>query len=82
MGWGNWFHDVVVDNVERRLGGAVAGLDYTVLYVGLFTLGLILFVEIVRHHIDHKCQGRPFAETVLGGVYGERKFFCRALFPR
>jgi hypothetical protein len=48
-------------------------LDYTVLSVGVLTLGLILFVEVIRHRLDHAAHGRPFFKTVLEGVYSECK---------
>jgi hypothetical protein len=46
-------------------------LDYSVLSVGVLTLGLILLVEIVRHHVDHSAHGRPFFQSVLENVYSE-----------
>ena len=52
----------------------VEPIDYSVLSVGVLTLGLVLFVEIVRHHIDHKAEGKPFFKTVLDGVYSECKW--------
>lgn len=48
-----------------------APIDYSVLSVAIMTLGLLLFVEIVRHYIDHKAHGRPYFQTVLDGVYSE-----------
>ena len=48
-------------------------LDYSVLSVGVMTLGLILFVEVIRHQFDHAAKGRPFFKTVLEGVYSECK---------
>jgi hypothetical protein len=49
-------------------------LDYSVLSVGVMTLGLILCVEVFRHQIDHAAIGRPFFKTVLEGVYSECKY--------
>ena len=46
-------------------------IDYSVLSVGVMTLGLILVVEVARHKIDHLASGRPFFQTVLEGVYSE-----------
>ena len=50
--------------------------DYSVLAVALITMGLIVPVEIVRHKIDHKAVGRPFAKTVLDFLYSERECSC------
>jgi hypothetical protein len=47
------------------------GIDYTVLSIAVQTLGLILFVEIVKHKLDHAAKGRPFFGTVLHSVYDE-----------
>lgn len=49
-------------------------LDYTVLSVGVMTLGLILFVEFMRHWLDRKAEHRPFFKTVLETTYSECKF--------
>lgn len=46
-------------------------LDYSVLSIGVLTLGLILFVEIVRHWIDHQAHGKPFFNAVLLMLYSE-----------
>jgi hypothetical protein len=54
-------------------------LDYTVLSVGVLTLGLILFVEVIRHRLDHEAHGRPFFKTVLEGVYSECKSFIHLI---
>jgi hypothetical protein len=48
-------------------------LDYSVLSVAVMTLGLILCVELFRHHLDQGAMGRPFFKTVLEGVYSECK---------
>ena len=50
----------------------VVRVDYSVLSVGVMTLGLILVVEVLRHKIDHAATGRPFFKAVLEGVYSER----------
>ena len=47
--------------------------DYSVLAVALITMGLIVPVEIVRHKIDRRAIGRPFAKTVLNFLYSERE---------
>ena len=60
-------------------GGAEAEIDYTVVSVGVMTLGLLLVVEFVRHSLDHAAIGRPFFKAVLEGVYSECKcysFYC------
>ena len=41
--------------------------------VNTVTLYLILFVEFVRHTIDHTALGRPFFTAVLTMVYSECK---------
>lgn len=46
-------------------------IDYSVLSVGVMTLGLIMIVELLRHRIDHAAKGRPFFKSVLEGVYTE-----------
>lgn len=51
--------------------GKDAGIDYTVLSIAVQTLLLILFVEIVKHKLDHAAEGRPFFGTVLHSVYSE-----------
>ena len=50
--------------------------DYSVLAVALITMGLIVPVEIVRHKIDHRAVGRPFAKTVLDFLYSECEYMC------
>jgi len=47
------------------------GIDYTVLSIAVQTLALILFVEIVKHKLDHFAHGRPFFGTVLHSMYNE-----------
>ncbi|KAG7343077.1 Mlo family protein [Nitzschia inconspicua] len=46
-------------------------LDYSVLSIGILTLGLILFVEVTRHWIDHQAHGKPFFNAVLLMLYSE-----------
>jgi hypothetical protein len=46
-------------------------LDYSVLSVGILTLGLILFVEAARHWFDHRAHGKPFFNAVLQTLYSE-----------
>jgi hypothetical protein len=44
-----------------------ARIDYSVLSVGVVTVGLILVVELLRHRIDHAaCRGSPFFQGRLG----------------
>eukprot|EP00980_Cylindrotheca_fusiformis_P005219 scaffold1118_cov135-Cylindrotheca_fusiformis.AAC.17 len=58
--------------LEESTGyGKDNGIDYTVLSVAVQTLLLILFVEIVKHKLDHIAEGRPFFGTVLHSVYSE-----------
>lgn len=49
-------------------------LDYSVLSVGVLTLGLILFVEVCRHALDHSARHRPFFKAVLEMLYSECMF--------
>lgn len=49
-------------------------IDYSVLSVGILTLGLILFVEVSRHWIDHRAHGKPFFTAVLLMLYSECKW--------
>jgi hypothetical protein len=51
----------------------VEPLNYTVVSVGIMTLGLIVMVELIRHQLDQAAMGRPFYKTVLQGVYSECK---------
>lgn len=48
-----------------------APLDYSVLSVGVMTLGLILCVEVIRHKLDHEAEHRPFFKVVLEATYSE-----------
>ncbi|GAX22530.1 hypothetical protein FisN_14Hh152 [Fistulifera solaris] len=56
---------------ERLLAEESVRVDYSVLSVGVMTLGLIMIVEVVRHKIDHAAGRRPFPKAVLQGVYSE-----------
>jgi hypothetical protein len=56
---------------EKKKEKSPVPLDYSVLSVAILTLGLILFVEISRHYIDHASHGRPFFKAVLLMVYSE-----------
>jgi hypothetical protein len=58
---------------ERLLAEESVRVDYSVLSVGVMTLGLIMIVEVVRHKIDHAAGRRPFPKAVLQGVYSECK---------
>jgi hypothetical protein len=67
--------------------GAYKKVDYNVLSVAAMTLSLILFVEVIRHKLDHHASHRPFFRTVLEGVYAECTYthegpgkFCTPLF--
>jgi hypothetical protein len=62
------------DGYDAKKKGPVP-LDYSVLSIGILTLGLILFVEITRHWIDHQAHGKPFFNAVLLMLYSERT--CR-----
>lgn len=54
-------------------GEEESNIDYSVLAVGVMTLGLIMIVEVLRHRLDHAAVGRPFFKAVLLGVYEECK---------
>lgn len=54
-----------------RAGGGPVEIDYSIFSVAVFTLGLIMMVEVFRHRIDHAASGRPFFKAVLDGVYQE-----------
>ena len=88
-----WGEDYDYEDITERLLAEEAyakkeeePLDYSVVSVGVLTLGLILLVEIVRHHIDHAAHGRPFFKTVLENVYSECTFLpvvyckCKSCF--
>lgn len=45
--------------------------DYTVLSVTVMTLALIIFVEVIRHQVEHSAINRPFFQAVLHGVSSE-----------
>ena len=51
-------------------------IDYTVLSVVVATLGLILFVELIRHKFDKLARGRPFFEELIACVNSECKLDC------
>lgn len=51
-------------------------MDYTVLSVVVATLGLILFVELIRHKFDELARGRPFFEELIACVNSECKLDC------
>jgi hypothetical protein len=46
-------------------------MDYSVLAVGVMTLGLILVVEVLRHKLDYMAMGKPYFTAVLENVYAE-----------
>ncbi len=46
-------------------------LDYSVLSVGVLTLALLLFVEVLRHKLDGEAACRPFFKVVLEATYSE-----------
>lgn len=60
-------------DVEKKYGGGDPQLDYSVLSVGVITLGLIMAVEFVRHLLDHAAKGRTLFKTVLETAYNECK---------
>lgn len=49
-------------------------VDYSVLSVGVMTLGLILIVEVARHKLDHMVHHFTFYKHVVEGVYSECRF--------
>lgn len=55
-------------------GGSVAvanTFNYSILSVGVFTLGLLLFVQWTRLYLDHLAQERPLFKAVLERVNHE-----------
>eukprot|EP00522_Entomoneis_paludosa_P009435 CAMPEP_0172442726 /NCGR_PEP_ID=MMETSP1065-20121228/3117_1 /TAXON_ID=265537 /ORGANISM="Amphiprora paludosa, Strain CCMP125" /LENGTH=1450 /DNA_ID=CAMNT_0013192713 /DNA_START=206 /DNA_END=4558 /DNA_ORIENTATION=- len=62
------FHKRFLKEKEKEDSGR---LDYSVLSVGVMTLGLILVVEVVRHKLDHSAEGRPYFTAVLENIYAE-----------
>ena len=85
---GSW-QEQQQDNEDRRwLAGSDAAydkieddtLDYSVLSVGVMTLGLIMMVEVVRHKLDYEAQHRPFFKVVLEAAYSECEFFVAVGF--
>ena len=62
-------HDNIMGS-HRHLGAAMV-LDYTVLAVVIFTLALILIIEVLRHKLDVWASGNPFFKTVLELMYRE-----------
>ena len=59
--------------IIRFLAAYEVNVDYSILAVMVCTLGLILVVELIRHHLDHKAESRPFFQAVLTSVYSECK---------
>jgi hypothetical protein len=85
--------DADADAYERWLSGVGAAaayggsakqthepVDYSVLCVGVMTLGLILCVEVIRHRLDHEAAHRPFFKVVLEVTYSECEY--RSKIPR
>ena len=57
---------------QRWLAGdKPEALDYSVLSVGVMTLGLILCVEVLRHKLDQIASHRAFFKVVLEATYSE-----------
>ena len=65
-------HDFDIMSSHRFLA-APEGMvmDYTVLAVVIFTLALILIIEVLRHKLDVWASGNPFFKTVLELMYRE-----------
>ena len=62
--------------VDRFLASAYEekrSLDYSVISVVIFTLGMILAVEVLRHKLDAAASGNPYFHTVLELMYRERE---------
>jgi hypothetical protein len=62
---------LIFHNNDRILAAYEEPIDYSVLSIGVQTLALILFVEVVRYRLDSAAKGRPFFKTVLDGIYSE-----------
>lgn len=78
----DWYHEDTANRyydsydrwlAEDKYAKEEEGLDYSVLSVGVMTLGLILFVEVIRHKLDHEAEHRPFFKVVLEATYSECK---------
>lgn len=57
----------------EKKSSAYDTIDYTVLSVVVATLGLILFVELIRHKFDELARGRPFFMELIACVNSECK---------
>lgn len=64
-------HDNIIMDSHRFLAAPAMVLDYTVLAVVIFTLALILVIEVLRHKLDIWASGNPFFKTVLELMYRE-----------
>ncbi len=58
-------------DASEKIKDEPEALDYSVLSVGVMTLGLILCVEVLRHKLDHIASHRPFFKVVLDATYSE-----------
>ena len=56
---------------HRFLGAEQMVLDYTILSTVIFTLALILVIEVCRHKLDEWASGNPFFKTVMELMYRE-----------
>jgi hypothetical protein len=74
-----WYNPPSYEDVAFRYLAGASGKgepsrsDYSIMSVSVMTLALILFVEIMRHRIDHYANGRPLFSAVLANVYQECK---------
>ena len=59
------------DGAQQKVKEEAVRIDYSVLSVGVMTLGLIMVVELGRHKLDHAAHHKPFLKAVLEGVYEE-----------
>jgi len=67
--WESFHRRYLADDKKKK--DDFGRLDYSVLSVGVMTLGLILVVEVMRHRLDHAAEGRPYFTAVLENIYAE-----------
>ena len=65
------WRDLQYDNEQQNAKEDAVRIDYSVLSVGVMTLGLIMFVELGRHKLDHAARHKSFLKAVLEKVYEE-----------
>ncbi|CAJ1955135.1 unnamed protein product [Cylindrotheca closterium] len=61
----------IYERILKAYDDSESTIDYTVVSIGVQTLVLILFVESVKHKLEHAAKGRPLFGEVLHSVYSE-----------